>query len=68
MGYSQEGSSTSQYKVLLTNLYGSHMALFISVCTFLRKLHIEVGLSRVQMQLFQEVVHIISHFDCEKLQ
>lgn len=68
MNYSQEGNPTSQYKVLLTKLYGSHKAIFFSVSTFLRKLHIEVGLSRVQMLLFQEVVHIISHFEYEKFQ
>lgn len=67
MNYSQEGNPASQYKVLLTKLYGSHKAVFISVSMFLRKLHMEVALSRVQMQLFQGVVHIILHFEYEKL-
>lgn len=55
-------------QILLANLYGSHMEVFISVSKFLRKLCIEVGLSRVQVQLLKEVVHIILHFECEKLQ
>lgn len=44
------------------------MAVFISVNKFLRKLYIEVGLNRIQMQLLKEVVHIILHFECEELQ
>jgi len=43
------------------------MAVLISVNKLLSKLHVEVGLSRVQVQLFK-VVHIILHFECEKLQ
>lgn len=47
MNYSQEGNLTSQYKVLLAKLYGSHNAVFISVSMFLGKLHMEVALSKV---------------------
>lgn len=54
MNNSWEGNCVLRDKFLLTSSFDS-----ISASKFLRKLLVKVGLSRVQMQLFREVIHFM---------